>query len=377
MIPTTKRFVRRDNQKPAGIKEIAESLGVSIGTVDRALHNRPKITPQTRERVLEMARRLGYRPNIAARHLKLNRKLIIAVHLPREIASFSDDIRDGIREAAAPLSSSIEVQFRNYPRLGVGDIALFDKALREKVNGIILVPSDPDRLRPWIAKAAKNRVPVVCVATDAPGTERLSSISEDSYTGGALAAELLTRCCREQGPILVVTGDLNIHDHAEKLRGFNETLVRMQNTAHPVLTIEAHDDPGRAYHKVNTLLKKQRNICAVYVSTSNSVPVIRALEDGGRIGQVRVVASDLFPALVRLMRSDKVLATVYQRPRAQGRMAFQFLYQFLVEGTQPVSSYKLPPYVILQSNLHASSHLLPDDFEHSMKLLHPPRKEAW
>jgi LacI family transcriptional regulator len=208
-----------------------------------------------------------------------------------------------------------------------------------------------------------------CVATDAPGTERLSSITEDSYTSGALAAELLTRCCREQGPIVVVTGNLNIHDHAEKLRGFNETLVRMQNTAHPVLTIEAHDDPGRAYRKVNALLKKQKNICAVYVSTSNSLPVIHALKDGDRIGQVPVVASDLFPALIRLMRSDKVLATVYQRPRAQGRMAFQFLYQFLVEGTHPVASYKLPPHVILQSNLRASSYLSPDDFERSMKLL--------
>jgi LacI family transcriptional regulator len=370
MTPTTKRPSRRTNQKPAGIKEIAESLGVSIGTVDRALHNRPKIAPETRERVLEMARRLGYRPNIAARHLKLNRKLIVAVHLPREIASFCEDIRDGIREAAAPLSSSIEVRFRNYPRLGVGDIALFEKALFEKVNGIILVPSDPDRLRPWISKAAKNRIPVVCVATDAPGTERLSSISEDSCTSGALAAELLTRYRHEQGPILVVTGDLNIHDHAEKLRGFNETLVRMQNTAHPVLTIEARDDPRRAYREVSALLKKQRNICAVYVSTSNSPPVVHALEDAGRTGQVPVVASDLFPALIQLMRSGKVWATVYQRPRVQGRMAFQLLYQFLVEGKQPVASYKLSPYVILQSNLRASSYLSPDDFERSM-LLHP------
>jgi LacI family transcriptional regulator len=375
MIPTFKRFDRRNNQKPVGIKEIAESLGVSIGTVDRALHNRPRITPETRERVLEMARRLGYRPNIAARHLKLNRKLIIAVHLPREIASFSDDIHEGIREAAAPLSSSIEVRFRNYPRLGVGDIALFEKALREKVNGIILVPSDPDRLRPWIAKAARNRIPVVCVATDAPGTERLSSITEDSYTSGALAAELLTRCCREQGPILVVTGDLNIHDHAEKLRGFNETLTKMRNTAHSVLTIEARDDPGQAYRKVSALLKKQKQICAVYISTSNSLQVIHALEDGGHMG-VPVVASDLFPAMIRLMRSGKVLATVYQRPRAQGRMAFQFLYQFLVEGTRPVASYKLPPYIILQSNLRASSYLSPDDFERSMKLPPPHREEA-
>jgi len=58
-------------------------------------------------------------------------------------------------------------------------------------------------------------------------------------------------------------------------------------------------------------------------------------------------------------------------------MAFQFLYQFLVEGTHPVASYQLRPYVILQSNLQAPAHLLPDDFERSMKLPYPLQKEAW
>jgi LacI family transcriptional regulator len=53
-----------------GIKEIAAALGTSIGTVDRALHSRPGINSITRSRVLQMARAMGYRPNLAARYLK-------------------------------------------------------------------------------------------------------------------------------------------------------------------------------------------------------------------------------------------------------------------------------------------------------------------
>src|SRR4026209_2338865 len=85
---------------PVGIKDIARALGVSTGTVDRALHGKPDVSPATRARVLSMAEALGYRPNLAARYLKLRKQLRISVQLPREIALFWDSLREGIREAA-------------------------------------------------------------------------------------------------------------------------------------------------------------------------------------------------------------------------------------------------------------------------------------
>jgi LacI family transcriptional regulator len=45
--------------KSAGIKDIARTLGISIGTVDRVLHNRTGVSLKTKARVLEMAARLG------------------------------------------------------------------------------------------------------------------------------------------------------------------------------------------------------------------------------------------------------------------------------------------------------------------------------
>jgi LacI family transcriptional regulator len=90
-----------DDRQAAGIKDITKTLGVSIRTVDRALHGRAGISPLTGTRVLHMAQTLGYRPNMAARYLKLGRKLRISVHLPREIALFFDSLRQGIRDASS------------------------------------------------------------------------------------------------------------------------------------------------------------------------------------------------------------------------------------------------------------------------------------
>lgn len=339
--------------KPAGIKDIADALGVSIGTVDRALHQRPGINPMTRARVLKMAQTLGYRPNVAARHLKLNRKLVVSVLLPSEIASFFDTLREGITEAAAPFQDSIEVEFHAHARLGEGDADLLSQALARQTNGIILAPGHPAGLKPWIKKAARSHVPVVCVATDAPGSGRLTAISSDSYTSGAMAAELLTRCGRHSRgeELLVITGDLSTLDHAEKVRGVREFLSKVHGPLHLANVVEAHDRSEDAYCLSREAISQRSNLRAVYVSTANSLPVLRALADAGQLPAVAVVTTDLFPGLIPFIRSGQVLATLYQRPKTQGRMAFRAIHQFLVEGTCPPSRHRLPPHIILQSNL--------------------------
>jgi LacI family transcriptional regulator len=353
----------RAPERAAGIKDIARALGVSIGTVDRALHERHGINPMTRSRVLKMAQTLGYRPNVAARHLKLNKRLSISVHLPQEIASFFDALRDGIEEAAAPFQSSVELHFRRYPRLGDGDLDLFSEALEAGTNGIILAPGHPAELKPWIRKAARSHIPVVCVTTDAPGTERLTTVSSDSHTAGAMAAELLTRCSQAAGEILAVTGDLGTVDHSEKVRGMREFLAKLRSPLQLSTVAEAHDNEHEAYRLTKDALVERRGIRAVYVSTANSAPVLRALEDAGRLAATLVITTDLFPSLIPMIRSGKVLATIYQRPKAQGRLAFRSIYQFLVEGDCPPLRHRLPPHIILQSNLDLFLEMQPADLE--------------
>lgn len=315
----------------------------------------------TKAKVLKMAQTLGYQPNFAARHLKLRRRMRISAHLPREVATFFDAVREGIVEAAKPFQSTIEVQFRTYPRLGEGDLELFAETLQDKTNGIIVTPGHPAGLKPWIRKAARAHIPVVCVATDAPGTERLAAISVDAFTSGAMVAELLTGFGQRPDSILILTGDLSVVDHAEKIEGFRSFLGKTGHSARVSGVLEAHDDAARARAMTREFVAAHRDLGAVYVSTANSVPVVEALQEAGRLGQVRVITTDLFPALAPLIRDGQVLATVYQRPKAQGRMAFQALHEFLVQGTCPVLRHRIPPHIVLRSNLDVFLEMLPTD----------------
>ena len=336
---------------PVGIKDLARVLGISTGTVDRALHGKPDVSEATRARVLSTAEALGYRPNLAARFLQSRKQVRISVHLPRRIALFWDSLRDGIREAAAPFAPALQVEFREYPTLGGGDIPLFEEALRDGSNGLIIAPGNPASITPYLRNAARRGIPVVCVVTDAPEDLRLTSVSPDPHTVGAVAGELLARFLPAGGQVAFFTGWLATQDHGDKLRGFESSLKTIGSAVTIGPIVEAHDDEREGHRRALSVLAEHPNLKGIYVSTVNSLPVLRAAEEAGRLSSLTVVTTDLFPELVEWIRAGKVAATVYQRPVNQGRLALQSLYQFLLHGTRPASRLRVVPHLVMRSNL--------------------------
>jgi LacI family transcriptional regulator, galactose operon repressor len=338
--------------KPPGIREIAESLGISIGTVDRALHNRPGINAETRRRILERAEELGYRPNLAARFLSSQRQLRIGVNLPREIASFFDLVKEGILEAVRSVETSdVRVIHRSYPGLGDGEEDALAEAVADDLHGLIMVPGQPVALAPLLKRAADRGLPVVCVNTDAPEVEHLMTVCVDSLTTGLLVGELMGRFLAGRGRVMVVTGQLTTIDHAQKVAGFRRGLAEMWPDVRLDTVVEAHDHEAEAYEKSRQVLSSTPDIAGVYVSTVNSVPVLRAIEDVGLTRRVTVITSDLFPALGPFIESGRVAATMYQRPSIQGQLAFQALYKFLIDGVRPHPVIRMAPHVVMKSNL--------------------------
>src|SRR6201998_985307 len=338
--------------KAPGIREIAKALGTSIGTVDRALHGRSGVSARTKARVLRTAEQLGYKPNIAARSLKLNRKLRIAAVLPREIAAFFDPLRGGIRNAAEEsVGLQIALDFIDFPHLGSGDLKALEGAAAKHYDGILFTPGRPNELAHVIRRIVAQGIPLVCVSSDAPDSGRIACVAVDAYTSGALAAELLSHRLQEPSRVATITGELATFDHAEKLRGFAASLALFAPHLTLLPVVESHESPEAAYRQPISLLKSKSRPDAIYISTANSLPVLRALEEQRLLGRVQVVTPDLFHELVPLVESGKVLATLYQRPEAQGKMAFETLLAHLIDKDKPVKTHRLAPHLILRSNL--------------------------
>jgi LacI family transcriptional regulator len=344
--------MNEEKSSRTGIKEIARALGISIGTVDRALHARPGISPKTRAKILKKAEELNYKPNIAARTLKLNRRLRIAVHLPLQIASFFDPLREGVRAAAMGITgASIDLDFRTYPRIGKGDIELLTADISRGYDGMIITPGDPARIDPLIRRFTSGGTPVVCVASDSPRSGRLASVSIDAEVSGGIAAELFSNALQKPGCVAIVTGDLTTQDHAEKLRGFAATLATLAPHLSLLPVIETHERPQEAARATAALLSRKPRPSGIYICTANSLPVLHALEERKALDQIQVITTDLFPELVNFLESGKLLATLYQRPLTQGRCSFEALIRYLLDGVVPEPATRFAPHIVLRSNL--------------------------
>jgi LacI family transcriptional regulator len=340
-------------QPPTTLRDIAKSLGTSIGTVHRALHDNPGVSPETKARVLQMARTLGYRPNLAARYLSSRKTLRISVNTPQGTTSFWDEVRTGIREeAAAILLENVEIEFRTGPRLGEGEKEALEAAIEEKVDGIIIFPSSPQTLRPYIRRASRARIPVVCVATDAPNSGRLGIVAIDTLASGSIAADLMGRFLGAQkGSVAITLFDMAITEHAEKYAAFESTLKAFYPCLHLLKPIEDHDIEKEAYRKCRKLFEEHPDLAGVYVTTEASIPVLKAARDANLLERLTIITTDLFPGLVPEIRSGAIVATIYQRPRAQGQMALRMLHEFLAEGARRSHQVALAPHLVMRGNL--------------------------
>ena len=338
-----------DKSDKVTLFDLADALGISTGTVHRALHNHPGVSALTRARVLQMAKSMHYRPNLAARHLARRRDFRISVNTLRGTTSFWDEVRAGIQLEAE--EHGVEVEFRTYPRLGEGDAEAFEAALQSEVNGIIAFPSRPQPMRTWMRRAVRAEVPVVYVATDAPNTGRLAVVSVDTQLSGALAGDLLGRMLRGEGKVAVTLSDLAITEHAEKCRSFESVLQKYYPGVRLAETVEEHDIESEAYEKCRARFARHADLAGIYVSTEASIPVIEAARDAGILSKLAIVATDLFPSLIRQIQENSVLATIDQRPQTQGRLAFRVLHRFLVEGNCPTSRVTLSPHLVMRGSL--------------------------
>ncbi len=333
-------------------RDIAKALGISIGTVDRALHNRGRIDKTTQRKVLKTAESMGYRTNLAARALALGRRLRVSVNLPREIAYFYDEVRAGIQSEYETIAQdALNLEFRTFPRLGVGEQEAFKEALDAGVHGIIAAFGHLSDLPSLMERATLQKVKVLNVVTGTSQGLGISTVSNNPRSSGATAAGLIAGFTRGGGTVAVETGDLETWEHREKVNSFRASLKKLRPELRVLPAIETNDLPEVAYRETLRLIDEHEDLNAYYVSTSNSLAIIKALKARKLLGKIVLITTDLSPGLLPHVRTGKVTATIHERPQVQGELALRSIYEMLSEYKCPLKHLLLQPHVVMGANL--------------------------
>jgi LacI family transcriptional regulator len=337
-----------------GIHLIAEMANVSIGTVDRALHGRGGIAESTRQKILQVARQIGYTPNLAARALSVTRSTAsIGVCMPREIRFFYDELWSGVLDEAKRAEHlGIHLVNRPVQALGERDTEAFQELLDSGVKGIILAAGNPKELKPLINAAEEKGIPVVCVSTDSPESRRSSIVCVEPRLNGRLAGELMGKFVAPGSKVAVVAGMLMAEDHRKKTDGFSESFPRHCARGKIAAVIEGHEDEDESFQKTFDLLERVPTLAGIYVNTVNCLPVCRALGAKGLAGKVKLIATDLFSAMAPYFEKGTITASIYQHPHRQGQISVRLMVDHLTHKAPFPPAVHLTPGVVMSSNLH-------------------------
>ncbi len=340
--------------KRISIPEIARLANVSIGTVDRALHGRKEISETTRKRILRIAKEHGYRPNLAARALSVGRSSIrIGVCIPKEVHYFYDQLRDGLLSEGRRFETlGVEILYQPCERLGVGELERVKELLSNDLQALVVCPGDPECLAPVINQAEKQNIRVICVASDAPKTNRSTVICVNPVVNGHLAAELMSKLLAPNSDVAIITGMISTEDHRKKVQAFSQMYQQLCPTGRILEVVEGHDDEDETFQKVFALLGRHKNLQGLYVSTANCLPVCHAVGARGLHGKIRVIATDLFKEMVPYFEKGTIPASIHQRPYVQGQVAVRLVVDYLAHGRPIPPLYYLSPHIVMRSNMH-------------------------
>ena len=136
------------------IKDIAERSGVSVGTVDRVLHNRPNVSGKARAKVEAVLKEINYQPNMYASALAYNRKYTFCCLLPdHDRNAYWTNVEKGLQQIAGQGQRSAQDQRREKP----GQADLHDDLALGKAH--IAPQQDPPYLRRGKRNASRENVP--------------------------------------------------------------------------------------------------------------------------------------------------------------------------------------------------------------------------
>ena len=292
------------------IQMVAELAGVSRGTVDRVLNDRPHVNEEVRRRVLEAMRELGYiSPREAYRRQAETalRPLTLGVLLPNWEGQFRAEVTEGVRQACEELEESkVRVLVRRCETdLPQEAVELLEAMEADGAEGFAVCAVNDPAIQGWIAARTGAGVPCVTFNSDLPES-------------GRVAAGLLYKCVDRQGPVLATAGNLKFDGHRQRLDGFRERMGELGLPEEQVIVRETYNDYETTLQVVSEVLAERPELRGVYMANFSVSGCCAAIQRAGRTGQVHVVCHDINETVRQLVRAGAVDFTIPQDLRRQG-----------------------------------------------------------
>jgi LacI family transcriptional regulator len=328
-------------------KEIADRLNVSRTTVARALKDNTSIKPGTREKILSLAKELGYSKNAIGSFLaSKNNKSIYAFIVKSVNENYSLEIKRGLNDISDELKNYnftiqiIETDI-NFPEDQI-------KKLKEVIKnnnpaGIILIPL----IKPKIKTIIEKNKSIKFITLDIPIDSTVFHVGGNYLKSGKMSANIISSVLRKKEKILILDTNDDKISSKQYLEGFYNTIKEKEmNVIGPIY--------------IENLLKNSDLIKNTYLSSD-----IKALYSSRYLPELvefinrkipnhklLIVGNGMSSSISQLIKEEIMIATVKEKHYEQGYFSGKFMFTFLYE-TQPknINEYIINSEIIFKENL--------------------------
>jgi LacI family transcriptional regulator len=333
---------------PLTLEDIARSAGVSRSTVSRVINGDPKVSPATREHVLEILNRVNFQPNLAARGLANGRTSILGLVIPAGVAEIFADpyfplLIQGVNLACNARDYSVMLWLAEpeYERRMINRI--LHNGL---VDGVIVSSTLMDD--PLVQALHASKLPFI-LAGHHPFLE-VNSLDVDNRAGGQAATAHLLRLGRQR--IATITGPRNMFAGEDRYQGYLDALRQRGVPIRPELVVEGDFTEGGGFRGMQALLA-QGEVDAVFAASDQmAYGALRALHAAGRRvpEDVAVVGFDDLPPSAH---TDPPLTTVRQPIQRMGALVAETLIDLIRHPNPQPRHTVLPTELVIRASCGA------------------------
>jgi LacI family transcriptional regulator len=346
------------SDKKITIKDIAKLAGVSIGTVDRVIHNRGEVSVKTKEKILKITNSFNFQPDVIASALASNKTVKFASIMPsvdRESSFWKAPI-SGIDKALKEIGHYSVVNTNYF--FSIFDKNTFveqaNKAIEENPDGLLIAPSLQNEALELAKICDTKNIPYVFFNSNIAGQNQICYVGQDSMQSGIVAARLMDYGLDSNSEILIVSiySSLKNNNHIQnRKQGFIKYFESKKGAKNKLHSLEINSfNDGDIYNELRQILKNQPEIKGIFVTNSRVFHVARFIESE-KLSSINLIGYDLTNENIPYLERGTINFLINQKPVEQSYRALLALFNKIVLKKEVLKEILLPIDIVTRENL--------------------------
>ena len=322
-----------------------------MGTVDRVLHNRGRVSSENVKKILQIVDKIGYRPNVFASKLSGGQLTHIAVVMPdlSQDSGYWSLCWEGMERAARELEPfQFVLDYAFFDRNSdVSCLAALKSLEQTQPQAWLVAPIHEHLFGSWASQIAES-TPLLFFDTDFVSPRSKCFIGQDAFQGGYVAGRLAELLLSEDStPGMVVFDDDDFH-LSQRCEGFSKRCS------------EKHWEPAVLHQSLGASAQKREEELKKFLKTHPTVkvlfvPNVQVNHYACVAPHLKLIGFDLVPENVRLLKAGAIDFLISQRPEEMGYESVRRLYRRLLLGETLPEQVIMPIDVLLKENVDLHS----------------------